>query len=140
MKKLLFVSVALLCVFSLNAQKVHLKAISFGLMVPVYGIAPVPFQEKPFNLGYDLAPSVNLITNKTHHHLRYGVGSNSIQLINGYFFKNDWDVYNFYSNNLNSQGQYLGFGVTKVSNSRVATQYTNTVSDSVPTMYTNASF
>jgi hypothetical protein len=68
MKKLLFVSVALLCVFSLNAQKVHLKAISFGLMVPVYGIAPVPFQEKPFNLGYDLAPDCLSYWNKSYIH------------------------------------------------------------------------
>lgn len=107
MKNSIMISAVLLFTYTVQAQK-----ISFGLMVPVYSLIPLPLQERPCAVGYDLAPSLNFITNKTHHHLRYGATNNEIQAINGYFF-NNFDIYCFYAKNLNNKKNYLGVGVEK---------------------------
>jgi hypothetical protein len=69
--------------------------------------------DKPFTLGQNLFAVTTLKTAKTFHSVMYGFGNNSVNLLNGYFLKNNWDTYVVYSKNLHS-GNYLGYGIEKM--------------------------
>lgn len=117
MKNLFVLSViSLMITINTQAQTntFHVKEIGFGVMLPIMATASLPLEEKPFNTSYGFVPSLNMLTSKTHHHLMYDAGSNSVQTLNGYLLKRDVDVYAIFSKNLNSPGKYLGVGIEKV--------------------------
>ncbi len=117
MKNLFVLSaISLLININLQAQTntFHVKEIGFGVMLPIMATASLPLQEKPFSTSYGFVPSLNMLTSKTHHHLMYDAGSNSVQTLNGYLLKRDVDVYLMFSKNLNSRSKYVGVGVEKV--------------------------
>ena len=89
--------------------------VSLGAMITIAGTANFPLQEKPFDVWYGFAPSCNIFTGRTHHHVMYGMANNSIQTLHGYFLPNSFDVYVFYSQNLNSLSKkYAAVGIEKV--------------------------
>ncbi len=90
--------------------------ISCGAMFTIAGTATIPVSEvQPLSLWYGLAPALNVFTGKTHHHLMYGMGNNTIQTLNGYFLGKGWDAYIFYAQNLSvSSKRYLSIGIEKV--------------------------
>jgi len=114
MKSLVLISITLLFPFISKAQGFKLEKVTFGVMLPALAKAPMPFKEKPFELHADLAPSFNIKTSKTHHHLFYSPGTNSIQTMHGYLLPKKCDFYVFFSKNLNTSDNFLGLGFEKV--------------------------
>ena len=122
MKKLAVLGLIILASMSLHAQDsanhthaLAIGTISCGAMITIGGTAGLPVQEKPFDIWYNLAPSLNFFTGKSHHHVMYGVGNNTIQTLHGYFLPKSWDMYVFYAQNLNSiSKKYLSMGIEKV--------------------------
>lgn len=118
MKKVMLIGLLILAhTTSTFAQdsKLSIQKITCGAILTVGTTASFPLQEKPFSTWYGLSPAINIITKKTHHHIMYGTGDNSIQTLNGYFLPKSCDVYMLFSQNLNNfKQEYLSVGIEKV--------------------------
>lgn len=131
MKKIIIsFAILIIAVISTNAQTADstklFQKITGGLIFGAIANASFSGEEKPFNLNYNLSPTVTVITPKTYHNILYGFGNNSLRSLNGLFLKKDWDAYVIYSRILHTRSNYLGCGIekmTKISNNREGVRY-----------------
>lgn len=90
------------------------QRVSVGAIFGVVGSTDFSNQEKPFTTSYNVMPNILVLTPKTFHNVFYGMSGNSVNMLNGYFLKKNWDTYLVYSRSLNSNGNYLGYGIEKM--------------------------
>lgn len=95
-----------------NAQLI--KKIEVGAIQSMVASTTFTKSLKPFDVTYDLSPSVAIETSKTVHNFMYSFGGNSMAMLNAYFLPKNWDVYVVGSKSLNSNGAYLGVGAEKL--------------------------
>ncbi len=99
--------------FSLFSQeKLELQKITLGLMTPVIATEKIG-DGNNFKTYYDLRPSMNFLTSKTHHHMMYSFGGNNLQTMHGFALSDEFGIYGFFSKNLSKKDKYLGIGGEK---------------------------
>ena len=117
MKKL-FVLLLVVMTTMLNAQKSDstkfIQKINAGGILSTVASTSFSSGDKPFSLGHNIFGSVTFVTKKTFHNMFYGFGDNSINSLNGYFLKKNYDTYCVFSKSLNTKGKYLGIGLEKM--------------------------
>jgi len=115
MKKMIIFIVVLSTTIFTNAQENKLfQKVSVGLIPGVVASTDLSKSSDPFSVGYGLLGNVTVVTPKTYHNLMYGFGNNSVKFLTGYFLPKKWDAYVIYSQEINSSGKYLGFGIEKM--------------------------
>ncbi len=111
MKNFIIITMVLF-VNTINAQLI--KKIEVGVIQSMVASNTFEKSLKPFDVSYDLSPSVVIETSKIVHNFMYSFGGNSMAMLNAYFLPKNWDVYVVGSKSLNSSGKYLGFGAEKL--------------------------
>lgn len=100
---------------SLIAQNSKLiQAVTFGGIASTVASTNLSDASKPFTMGGNLFATGAIVTKKSFHAVAYGFSNNSINTFDGYFLKNNWDVYAVYSKSLSTRNQYLGIGIEKM--------------------------
>ena len=90
-----------------------IKGFTTGVMLT--SAATHNFGDKdPFTTGWTFAPSMNVFTAKTHDHIMYDCGSNSIETLNGWLLPKNWDIYTFLSKSLATKDFYSSIGIEKL--------------------------
>jgi hypothetical protein len=115
MKKLILIALTAITNIAI-AQKSEsfIKDVSVGGLFSAVATTTPAGSQKPFATGNNLFAIVNVKTSKTFHNIFYGFGDNSINSLNGYFLKRNWDTYMVYSSNLHKRSSYLGCGIEKM--------------------------
>src|SRR4051812_41045313 len=108
MKKL-FVVLALSFPWIVGAQDVphqrFIRELTGGVMVGFVGTHTFG-EALPFSSIVTAAPSLNILTAHTHDHIMYGLNDNTLQTLNGYLLKRNWDIYNFLSKSVVNKDAY----------------------------------
>ena len=95
-----------------TSGKKFIKEFTLGIMVS--SVASRPFDKGPFLMSWTFAPSLNILTAKTHDHIMFDVGNNTIETLHGFLLPHAWDVYVFLSKNLTTSQGYGSMGIEKV--------------------------
>lgn len=114
MRNLINIFVFVAMTQSLIAQSRLIKAVTFGGILSTVASTNFSDGSKPFTMGGNLFATGAIVTKKSFHAIAYGFSNNSINTFDGYFLKNNWDVYAVYSKSLSTRNQYLGIGIEKM--------------------------
>lgn len=119
MKKIYSLIIVLVINFSLFAQtsassKKLFQSVTAGAVLGAFGYTTFSGGKQPFDLSFNFSPSVIVFTPRTYHSTMYGLASNSVSSLNGYFLPKNWDVYALYAKTLHTGGNYLGVGAEKM--------------------------
>ncbi len=111
---IVLLAIALLSV-SLHSQaqekKPFIEDFSAGIWITTQSTLNIHGGEtKPVQVSF--APTINIGTAKTHHH--FAIGSDTtIQSLNGYYLKHNWDIYCFGVKSLVNTSGYGAIGIEK---------------------------
>lgn len=113
MKKIILILLAALVGLTTKGQDTlaHHADITLGVML-TGGVSYAP-KDKSTALFYTVAPSFNMVLNKSHHHVMYDVLSCSAQTLNGIFIGKNYDIYHFFQQSVKNSDRYTSVGVEK---------------------------
>ena len=116
MKKVIFLLWFLLGFFSksqaqIKTPKNFIQEFELGLHVTPFIVFNFKNDEEYFlgNASLDVA----VCGPKSHHHVGYEFISNSVEVLNGVFLNDTWDIYCYFSKNLGSKDFLCSVGVEK---------------------------
>lgn len=114
MKKIIVIALVVIANTVMAQKQKLIQKVNGGMILATLGSTTFQKGDKPFDLAHNLFAVVTVVTPKTFHNFFYGLGNNSLNTLNGYFLKKNWDTYLVYSKNLNTGGNYLGWGIEKM--------------------------
>ncbi|HEY1041418.1 MAG TPA: hypothetical protein VGE63_01695 [Candidatus Paceibacterota bacterium] len=116
MKKIIFLLLIANTALAQKADSLKIfQKVTVGAVSSLASTTDFKTVEKPFNVGMNLSLNILMMTPKTYHSILYGTSNNSLNSLNGYFLKNGWDTYLFYSKSISTRGQYLGWGIERMT-------------------------
>ena len=67
-----------------------------------------------FTQNCTVAPSLNILTQRTYDHIMYDLGNNNAETLHSWLLPKNWDTYIFLSKNLATKDAYGSIGIEKV--------------------------
>lgn len=109
---ILFVLLAI-CGLSAKGQDALAHSVDFTAGVMLTGGVCYVAKDKSVSKLYSIAPSLNVVLSKTHHHVMYDLPSATAQTLNGFFIGKNYDVYHFFQQSVKSSDRYTSIGIEK---------------------------